>query len=912
MVALSPRDEPAGLEGSGDEECRLTVGRMLATRAAWTPDAVAVVAPGREPLTYARLAAHVDDIAATLRASGLGPRDRIALVLPTGPEMAVAFLAVAAVATCAPLNPSYRADEYDAYLSAMRTTALIAPAGDGCAATVAASKRSLPVIPLAPRPGAAGLFALGYAPGGRPPAVADGGPGPDDLAVVMATSGTTARPKVVPLTHRNIGASARYTGRALALTPADRCLNVAPLFHIHGLCMVLASLLAGASVACPPAFDARRFFAWLDECRPTWYVAGPAAHREILAVADTPAHRAIIARRPLRLIRSGAAALPPATLRALERAFDAPVIEAYGLTEAAPLVACNPLPPRPRKPGSVGLAAGPDVAILEPAGGLALPGREGEVVVRGPNIMAGYEGDDEANGEAFVEGWLRTGDLGYLDGDGYLFITGRLKELINRGGQKVSPHEVEAALLDHPAVAQAVAFAAPHATLGEDVTAAVVARAGTAATERALRAHAAARLAPFKVPRRIVIVDRIPVGATGKVRRVGLAEALGLPARGDDRPPRVAPRTATERQLARIWADILGIAEADVGVADDFYALGGHSLQAARMLERAGAARAQKISPAAFFNEGEPTIERLAHALDRRETAGEAPRSRLVAVRLSGTKRPFFYLTGDNAHYLTLARLLDPDRPFYVLEPHNARDLPGLLTIEAMAADHMRAIQAVQPRGPYLLGGYSNGGLIAYEIARRLCARGQRVDLLVLVDIGAWNAPFAALHPVWRLVGAGAIGRAAASVRARASIVTLLHVLRYAPAAEKRERIWRAARRGARAAAGRLGAAVGRLGAAVGREAGAPMEPDRTEADEWLVAYKRAMRAYIPGRYDGRVTLLRADEGVAQWVDEPTARWGRVAAEVATHDIPGSHTSCVREHVRALAARIQRCLDTVD
>jgi len=489
MSVLSPRDGPNGRE---EVHFGLTIGRMLAMRAVRTPDAGAVVAPGREPLSYARLAAHVDDVAAILRASGLGSRDRIALVLPTGPEMAVAFLAVAAVATCAPLNPSYREDEFVAYLSTLHITALIVQHGGGAAAA-AAEKLGIPIIPLAPRPDAgAGVFALERPSGGRSPVDTDDQRGPDDLAVVMLTSGTTSRPKVVPLTHRNIRASAQSTGHALALTPGDRCLNVAPLFHIHGLCMALASLMAGASVICPPAFDARRFFPWLDECRPTWYVAGPPAHREILAIADTPESRAIIARRPLRLIRSGSASLPPSTLHDLERAFGAPVIEAYGLTEAGPLIACNPLPPRARKPGSVGLAAGPEVAIMAPLGVVVAPGVEGEIVARGANIMAGYEGDDAANGEAFVGGWFRTGDLGYLDADGYLFITGRVKEIINRGGQKVSPYEVEAALLDHPAVAQAVVFAAPHATLGEDVAAAVAPRAGMTADAGAPRAHAAA------------------------------------------------------------------------------------------------------------------------------------------------------------------------------------------------------------------------------------------------------------------------------------------------------------------------------------------------------------------------------------------------------------------------------------
>jgi len=315
-----------------------------------------------------------------------------------------------------------------------------------------------------------------------------GAPGfslPEDIALVLHTSGTTSRPKIVPLTAANICASARHIGATLRLAPADRCLNIMPLFHIHGLmAAVLASLAAGASVVCTPGFNALKFFAWLDEVEPTWYTAVPTMHQAILARAGR--NPEIIARARLRFIRSSSSSLPPSVLTALEATFGCPVIEAYGMTEAAHQMASNPLPPAARKPGSVGIAAGPRISIMDENGNLLTTGSIGEVVIRGDNVTRGYANNAEANAAAFSEGWFRTGDQGVIDPEGYLTLTGRLKELINRGGEKISPREVDEALMDHPAVLQAVTFALPHPMLGEDVGAAVVLRYSLAFPDRVL------------------------------------------------------------------------------------------------------------------------------------------------------------------------------------------------------------------------------------------------------------------------------------------------------------------------------------------------------------------------------------------------------------------------------------------
>ncbi len=503
-----------------------TVAALLAGGADESP---AVAAPARAPLDYAGLRAHVARTVDRLNELGIGRGDRVAIVLPNGPEMASAFVSIAAGATTAPLNPNYRRKEYDFYLGDLAAKALVVEAGSPSDSIESARSLGIAVLELhVPEGARAGEFELEADPGlplGE--ASAPGPAGADDIALMLHTSGTTSRPKLVPLLQRNILASAANIRATLRLAPGDLCLNVMPLFHIHGLMApVLASLSAGAAVSCTPGFNALRFFGWLDDISPTWYSAVPTMHQTVLARAAR--NRDAVARAHLRFIRSSSASLPPQVLRELEATFGAPVVEAYAMTEASHQMTCNPLPPGVRKPGCVGPAAGPEVAIMDDEGTLLEPGQVGEVVIRGPNVTPGYENNPEANAEAFTHGWFRTGDQGVMDGDRYVTLTGRLKEIINRGGEKISPKEVDEALMDHPAVQQVVTFAVPHAKLGEEVAAAVVLREGADGSPAAIRAFAAERLADFKVPRRILVLDEIPKGPTGKLRRIGLAEQLGI------------------------------------------------------------------------------------------------------------------------------------------------------------------------------------------------------------------------------------------------------------------------------------------------------------------------------------------------------------------------------------------------
>ena len=489
-------------------------------------DDIAIAAPRRAALDYRGLRALVADTAAALNAAGIGRNDRVAIVLPNGPEMATCFVACACAVTSAPLNPAYRLDEFEFYLTDLQAKALIVERGSKSPAIDAARTLGVRVIELvvAERAGA-GQFTLDAGPAA---ACANGGAAQaDDVAMVLHTSGTTSRPKRVPLSVANLCVSAGHIAATLAFTPRDVGLNIMPLFHIHGLMAgLLAPLSAGSKVFCTPGFNALKFFAWMDEADPTWYTAVPTMH---LAIASRGKHNAaVLQRQRLRFVRSSSSALPPQLIGQIETMFNAPLIESYGMTEAAHQMASNPLPPLPRKRGSVGRAAGPEIRIRGDDGSFLGAGQAGEIVIRGTSVTRGYESNEKANAEAFVDGWFRTGDQGMLDADGYLSITGRLKEIINRGGEKVSPREIDEILLDHVSVAQVVVFGAPHKRLGEEVAAMVVLHEGHECGELELQNFVKQRVAAYKVPKKILFVDELPKGATGKLQRIGLAQRIGL------------------------------------------------------------------------------------------------------------------------------------------------------------------------------------------------------------------------------------------------------------------------------------------------------------------------------------------------------------------------------------------------
>jgi len=559
------------------------INKIIEHQAKVRPNEICILGVDRSPITYSLLYSQVKKTMNYLSKLGIGRNERVAIVLPNGPEMATAFLSIASGATAAPLNPNYREAEYEFFLSDLNARALITIADLNPAAVGIAKKLGIPVVELSPSQRYAGSFDLIGEEGIS--ARESGFAHTDDIALVLHTSGTTSRPKIVPLTHKNLTTSANNIRTSLELTSNDRCLNTMPLFHIHGLmAATLATVTEGASLVCTPGFFAPQFFSWVNEFSPTWYTAVPTMHQAILE--RVPKNLNIIQHNQFRFIRSSSAALPPELMSDLEKWFNCPIIEAYGMTEASHQMASNPLPPLQRKLGSVGQAAGPEVAIMEESGNKILEMNSiGEVVIRGGNVTNGYENNPEANATAFTEGWFRTGDQGYLDTDDYLFLTGRLKEIINRGGEKISPREIDEILLSHTGVKQALSFAFPDDRLGEDIAAAVI-LSDTGTTEDELRNYASNHLAHFKVPKQIIILDKIPKGPTGKLQRIGLAEKLGVKGQAPKETPNVfeAPTTPTEKALAELWCEILDVDE--LSINQRFLDLGGDSILAGRLINR--------------------------------------------------------------------------------------------------------------------------------------------------------------------------------------------------------------------------------------------------------------------------------------------------------------------------------------
>jgi acyl-CoA synthetase (AMP-forming)/AMP-acid ligase II len=468
-------------------------------------------------VSYDSLRRQVSAAAGALAALGIQPGQRIAIAVANGPAAIVSFLAASFAGTAAPLNPAYRYDEFCFYLEDTNARLLVVPPDGAEEARHAAGGRGIPVVTAETNVSGEVNFR------GTPPTAQMRTPAPDDIALILHTSGSTGRPKRVPLRHINLALSAQNIVDTYRLSSGDVSLCLMPLFHVHGLvASTLSTLLSGGAVIVPARFNPLSFWRTVRDYRATWYSAVPTIHQLILTRSGSGAKPA--GAESLRFVRSCSAPLPVETAEKLESLMGVPVLEAYGMTEASHQMASNPLPPQTRKFGTVGMATGIQIGIMTDTGELLLPGGKGEVVLKGPSVIQAYENNPEANAKSFTNGWFRTGDEGVLDDDGYLRLTGRIKELINRGGEKIAPREIDEVLLAHPAVAEAVCFGIPHPTWGEEVAAAVVLR--KPATEAELLAYCCEHLAEFKRPKKLFLVESIPRTATGKVQRLNVAAEL--------------------------------------------------------------------------------------------------------------------------------------------------------------------------------------------------------------------------------------------------------------------------------------------------------------------------------------------------------------------------------------------------
>lgn len=697
-----------------------TVLDLVRQSAERNPGAIALLSttPG-EHLTYAALLSEVLRVAGALRAVGVGPADPVLVSLPTGPNMLTAILGTMSAALCAPMNPAYTLTELERHAEDIGLVAVIADARSGDAATALADKHGLTLVDFG-------------ASGGADPSVI----APDEhaLALLLHTAGTTARPKQVPLSHANLVAAARNVVTSLHLTTADRCLNVMPLFHSHGLLgAAMSSLRAGAGIVCTPGMDPRRFLEWAATFDCTWYTAAPTIHQLVLrAPGDW---------QGFRFMRSASAPLPPQIAIGLEERYNAPMIEVYGMTEAYQITA-NPLPPGERRLGSSGTATGTEIAVLDSAGAPQPAGGDGEVVVRGPAVFSGYSFPPEANNDAFVKGWFRTGDVGRISDDGYLTITGRVKEQINRGGEKIAPREVEEALLDHPGIAEVIAFAIPDAQLGEEIGVAIVPAPGAHIDLAIVRAFLAGRVAAFKVPKKVLVVDAIPTSDTGKPQRIAFARDHAA----EMTTASVAPNTtalaedaSTLQRLARLWQDVLDL-PGPPQPTDLFFDLGGTSLAVMELVIRIEETFGVDLPVLDVLDV--PTLAALAARVDQQALL--ATTSPLLRHYRSGSSGASIVLVpgqvGMAVGLNLIADSIAADVDIYLFDyPGHRPGQTPLRSIDGLAAVLLSEMQAADLTRDVALFGNSMGSWVVFETARRLSALGTPP---LFVGIGDMYSPF--------------------------------------------------------------------------------------------------------------------------------------------------------------------------
>jgi oxalate---CoA ligase len=704
---------------------------LIAQYAELNPDAVALTEPNGGTLSYREFWLRIEACRSRLEEAGIAPGEIVAVLVPPGVLQIQTVTGVVNHCVCAPLQPRTTVSEVTSLLRRLNAGALIA-SSEFDAETRAAETMGLTV--LVPRHEQfPSQWEIRRA---KPQATRQNRHA--DARLILATSATTSAPKLVPLTETNLEAGIAARRNSLKLAASDRLLLMTSLSHITGFENTLAQFQSGGAVIATPGFDPTAYLGWLSGLKPTWYACAPTVHQAALAqlMRDPPD-----AHTTLRFLQSAGAPLPDKARKGLEQILEVPVFNDYGMSEACPIALDTFLPGR-RVPGSAGRSCGLEIRTLDSSGEFLPPGEDGEIVVRGPSVFSGYADDPEATRAAFQDGWFKTGDAGHLDGNGNLFVTGRLKEIINRGGEKIAPNEVDAVLASHPAVLEAAAFAVPHPTLGEDVAGAVVLRQGTKALlgPLQLRRYAAEHLAAFKVPHRIYFVEQIPRGELGKPQRLLLAERFGKM-----RSPPPTPAEVTEQitvhpiaaNLHEMWARILD--RDDLGFDEDFFDAGGDSLAAINMLaqvdERFGS---QTSAQAASFLD-EPTLAHLASLVDHRSlsTTEESSEIQIFPLRAEGTSSQLFCVPDNGAeglYYRRLAKHLSGKIDLSVVRPANTVHSETLFSFERAGQRVAEAIRKAQPDGPYFVGGYCFGGVIAFEAARQLSLEGRDVRA-ILFDV---------------------------------------------------------------------------------------------------------------------------------------------------------------------------------
>ncbi len=859
-----------------------TMYEVLRHWAGETPRSPALLEHGRPPLAFCDLLRSTDAMGAALNRWGFGRNDRIAVVHPGGRDMAAAIIGIWSYATPVPLNPDSTLGEFALHLRDMRVTAVAILADMDTAARRAAIDLDLPILDL--RPDGHGGMMLTATTRAHAPSDAHAGPvQPDDIIAVLATSGTTSHSKIVPIRHRQLTARNEIAAADLGLTPGDRGLNMLRLYHSGGLGQGISTpLIAGSSVAVLTDFSVEGIFEALDTEQVTWCAASYAVYHAIHPHLKTyrPAIERIASR--LRFMRSGTGPLNATVAEDVEAAFGVPIVVTYGTSEAGSSTSDPPDRPRPDR-SSVGKRGHRGVEILDDTGKPLPPGATGEIAVRGPTVFDGYENDDAANRIAFIGEWFRTGDLGYFDDDGYLFVTGRIKEMINRGGQNITPVEIDDALLAHPDVIAASAFPVPHPTLGEDVAAAIVTRNGAPLDHRALSQFLRGRLAEYKIPRQLFFTAEIPKGPTDKVQRHTLADVFAdtpvAPANAEGAPNRKP--SAMERRLQDLWAAALG--RDHVGLDDDFFQLGGDSLQAVQLFLQIEKRLGHPLPRSVLFEAG--TVAAMAKHIETATSTGC-----VVPIRPDGRRPPLFCvhdINGEVLNFRPLAQRLDADQPVYGIQSAGLDGTePPLVRIEDMAARYITEMRRVQPSGPYSIGGYSMGGWIAYEMAQQLSQIGQSVALLALFDTTPRQTSGRAPLSKW-------LGHH----RRRLSELQPVDIGPYLA-----QRVRNMGEIATIKARGKLFSTAWRMAEERGKSIPALLY---RPAEANLMA----VRSYHPKPYDGDAVLFKAEPYAWMAADAHEGWQTLIGGTLEIRSVPGQHDDLLEEpNVRDLARALSDCL----
>ena len=854
------------------------IGSYIELQADKRPEAPAFYLSAQEFLSYGKLAAQIDALAAELSALGCDRRHRLAIVLPHGAEAALVFYAVTQVAAAVPLNPACSAFELTRYLEIAGVDAVITTTTCPGALTEAAANLHIPLLTLCGSVPAGLAIESAYEP--LTAARKKQGPEKED-AVILFTSGTTALPKVVPLTNANLLQTVATTAPLFQLEEKDRGISVTPLYHIYGIVGPLLSAAAsGGSIAFLPAFNPAAFFALLRDLQITWYAGSPAIHHAVAEYAEKLSVRA--EDYSLRLVRSGGAPLPPKLAEKLEKLFGAVVVQGYGLTETAGLATFSAPQAGKVKIESVGFAMGCEVAVMNEDAAFLPAGEQGQIMIRGANVAAGYENGGPEEQAFRADGWFATGDCGYFDEEGYLFICGRSKEMINRGGLKFSPYEVEEALLSHEAVTEAAVFAVPHPYLGEAPCALVVLEPASSLTPSALTVYLGTRLSQAKIPCRIFFTGELPKSANGKVQRLRLyeyvksrPEKFSFDEELADEENSLEPFDATEQKLAPIWRGLLRTKK--FGRGQDFFAAGGDSLMAEMLFAEIEKAFGLKL-PASLILANR-TFAALAELI-RNEGRSRAEFEFLLPIKEGGSLPPLFCIHnvgGDVLTYRKLADYLGKNRPVYGLALNIASaKLRHPLHFADLASLYIEEMRLVQPRGPYHVAGHSLGGLLASEVCRQLLRQGQEVGFLGLFDTLLIKSKirkppwFKLLHNLKKV--------------AAVPFSDILHYLREKTAGEiARHKVRRFMKK-------------------------YPAAPDPALDESALKRslLRYALRQYRMEPYPGSVTYFNAQREVAAATKESVAAWTRLAARIRVIDIDADHSSIVQEpDVAELAQRLE-------